>query len=343
MAFLPDPYALPDPPRSFRAQSRNGVQAVNQVSRLRSKRTGWLSFALPLLLAAYDPGPIVTTRVDPLAIDHNDFVRHRSIGTWRGLSVTRIDFTEERATWRLYRITDPKRPRGPLWFVPHDDENAGFEAALVAIRKHGGTILLVDGDGRRRNGQVAFGRSIDPNRNFHDGLPRYPAQVLSAINAGAWPIIALHTNAPGYEGDRSTCGDGGGKTDGEGVISIRFCNAVLVPSASQGRRYPFDDDDTVAFATWTATQSPSAAYCRDAMVGADWNVVQERVVNSDGSLSNYAVLHGLDYLNFETTETGLDPTALSAARDRLTWMIDRAMAMCGTDAMRPQPRRIRFR
>ncbi len=313
---------------------------------VRGDEWGWRGTAIllsPLLLSAYDPGPIARVRVDPLTLAHNDFARHRSPATWRGLTVTRIDFSEERATWRMYRIADPKRPHGPLWFVPHDDENAGFEAALVAIRRYGGTIVAVDGDGGRRNGRVAFGRSIDPNRNFHDGLPRYPSQVLAAVNAGAWPIIALHTNSPGYEGNRSTCRRGG-NTQGEGVISIRFCNAVLTPSASQTRRYPFDDDDTVAFATWRATQAPSAAYCRDAMVRADWNVVQERVVNSDGSLSNYAVLHGLDYLNFETTETGLDPTALAAARDRLTWMVDRAMAMCGRDRDRPKLRRtIRFR
>lgn len=311
--------------------------------RARHERRWGLAVLAPLLLAAYDPGPIVTTRIDPLAIDDDDFARHRDPATWRGLTVDRVDFAEERATWRLYRIADPKRPRGPLWFVPHDDENAGFEAALVAVRRYGGTIVAVDGGGGRRNTSVAFGRAIDPNRNFHDGLPRYPAQVLAAVNRGAWPIIALHTNAPGYDASRSTCAPLG-DTSGEGIVSIRFCNAVLTPSASTARRYPFDDDDTVAFATYRATQAPSDAFCRDAVVRADWNVVQERVVNSDGSLSNYAVLHGLDYLNFETRETGLDPAALAAARDRLTWMIDRAMAMCGQKSGRAEPpRRIRFR
>ena len=302
---------------------------------------GWgIALLAPVLVCAYDPGPVTVSTVDPLTIEDDDFARHRSPGTWRGLRITRIDFAEERATWRLYRIADPKRPHGPLWFVPHDDENAGFEAALTAVRRHGGTMIVVDNDGGRRNGRVAFGRSIDPNRNFHDGLPRYPRQVLAAVNRGAWPIIALHTNASGYEGARSTC-NRGGDTGGDGIISIRFCNAVLTPSPSRTRRYPFDDDDTVAFATHRATQSPTAAFCRNAMVRADWNVVGERVVNSDGSLSNYAVLHGLDYLNFETTETGTDPAALAAARDRLTWMIDRALGMCGR---RPEPhRRIRFR
>ncbi|URW76377.1 hypothetical protein M9980_03910 [Sphingomonas donggukensis] len=294
----------------------------------------------PLLLAAYDPGPVVTTRVDPLTIDDDDFARHRDPATWAGLTVRQIDFTEERATWRLYRIADPERPHGPLWFVPHDDENAGFEAALVALRRYGGTIVAVDGGGGRRNGKVAFGRSIDPNRNFHDGLPRYARAVLADVNRGAWPIIALHTNSAGYDASRSSCPPLG-DTSGEGVISIRFCNAVLTPSASQIRAYPFDDDDTVAFATYRATQAPTDAFCRNAMVAADWNVVQERVVNSDGSLSNFAVLHDLAYLNFETLEIGLAPPALAAARDRLTWMIDRAMAMCGT---RPKVTgRIRFR
>ena len=299
-----------------------------------------MALASAFLFAAYDPGPVTVSHVDPLTVADDDFARHRSPATWRGLTVTRIDFAEERATWQLYRIADARRPRGPLWFVPHDDENAGFEAALVAVRRYGGTIIVIDSDGARRNGRVAFGRSIDPNRNFHDGLPRYPSQVLGAINRGAWPIIALHTNSPGYEGRRSTC-NRGGDTAGEGIISIRFCNAVLTPSPSRARRYPFDSDDTVAFAAHTATRVPASAFCRDAMVRADWNVVQERVVNSDGSLSNFAVLRGLDYLNFETTETGLEPTALAAAGDRLTWMIDRAMTMCG-----PRPKalkRVRFR
>ena len=64
------------------------------------------------------------------------------------------------------------------------------------------------------------------------------------------------------------------------------------------------------------------------MVAAEFNVVQERVVASDGSLSNYAVLHGLNYLNFETLETGLEPAALAGARDRLLAAVSKALEMC---------------
>ncbi|WP_163413772.1 hypothetical protein, partial [Escherichia coli] len=82
-----------------------------------------------------------------------------------------------------------------------------------------------------------------------------------------------------------------GDPEGSGIISIRYCDDTLIPSPSMSKAWPFDDDDTVAFATFLARDTPAAGFCRDAMVGADFNVVQERVVTSDGSLSNYAVLH----------------------------------------------------
>jgi len=64
------------------------------------------------------------------------------------------------------------------------------------------------------------------------------------------------------------------------------------------------------------------------MVVADFNVVQERVVESDRSLSNYAVLHDLDYLNFETLDRGDGADGLAEGRRRLVHIIDRALAMC---------------
>ena len=104
--------------------------------------------------------------------------------------------------------------------MPHDNENAGFEAAFAALRKYGGTIVAVDSGGVRMNRTVTEGPPIDPNRNFHDGLPLYPAQILSAVNRGAWPIIALHTNARGYDPGESTCPHPE-DVPGQGEISIR--------------------------------------------------------------------------------------------------------------------------
>ncbi|MCD2323825.1 hypothetical protein LQ953_07325 [Sphingomonas sp. IC-56] len=271
----------------------------------------------------------LTTPVDPLPIQDDDFARHRSPADWQGLTVERIEFKEERAAWRLWRIANRARPSGPLWFVPHDNEDAGFEAALAALRLYGGTLIAVDAgiapgrDGNRLNHAVDHGEPVDPNRNFDSALPGYARRILAGLAPGA-PIIALHTNSPGFDPTDSRCNRADPR--GEGIISIRFCDDILTPAASKTRAWPFDDDDTVAFATFHARQQPSDAFCRNPMVAADFNVVQERVVTSDGSLSNYAVLHGLRYLNFETQDRGA--AGLAEARDRLLHMIDFAMRTC---------------
>lgn len=270
------------------------------------------------------------TPIDPLTIADDDFARHRDPAEWPGLSVSRIEFQEERGTWRLFRIANTQKPRGPLWFVPHDNENAGFEAALVGVRKHGGVVIAIDSgiaeDGRRRNAAVDRGRPIDPNRNFRDGYPGYANTVLTDYRGGARPIIALHTNSPGFDTSASSCNQS--DRPGRGEVSIRFCDDVIQPHPSQSRDWPFDDDDTLAYVPWRRGTSPSAAWCGRTLANADFNVVFERVAVTDGSLSNYALLRGLDYVNFETQERGIDPAALAESRNRLTAMIDRALKLC---------------
>lgn len=283
----------------------------------------WLSLA-----SAAPPPPGVP--VDPLTVEDDDFARHRDPAEWRGLAVSRVEFRDERAEWRLWRIVSKHRPRGPLWFVPHDNENGGFEAGLAALRKYGGTLIAVDSaiggsDGIRFNAAVDYGRPIDPNRNFDTALPLYAATILAGHRPGA-PVIALHTNARGFDTADSRCNQA--DPPGSGVISIRFCDDTLIPSPSQAKAWPWDDDDSVAFANFRIGQTPSQAFCRDQMVAADFNVVQERVVTSDRSLSNYAVLHGIDYLNFETQDRGNSDEGLSEMRARLTAMVDTAISLC---------------
>jgi len=270
------------------------------------------------------------TPIDPMTLADDDFARHRDPAEWRGLAVSRIEFQEERGSWRLFRIANVNKPRGPLWFVPHDNENAGFEAALAGVRKHGGVVIAIDSgiaeDGKRRNAAVDRGRPIDPNRNFRDGYPRYANTVLADYRGGARPIIALHTNSPGFDTSASHCN----RSDrpGRGEVSIRFCDDVMQPSPSRSRGWPFDDDDTLAYVPWRSGTSPATAWCGRTLDKADFNVVFERVAVTDGSLSNYALLRGLDYVNFETQERGLDPAALAQSRDRLSAMIDRALSLC---------------
>lgn len=287
---------------------------------------------LTLLGADADP-PAIVTPGDPLTVQDDDFARHRDPAEWQGLTVERIEFQNERTRWRLWRIADPARRAGPLFFVPHDNENAGFEAALAELRQRGGVVIAVDSgvdpehDGQRLNYAVTSGWPVDPNRNFDSALPGYAARVLADLSHGAWPIIALHSNTKGFDTRLSTCN----RSDppGNGVISIRFCDAVYTPHPSRSRAWPFDDDDTMAFASWRAGRDPSAAFCGNTLAAADFNLVFEEVAITDRSLSNYAVLHDIAYLNFETLDQGSDPLPLADSRNRLMAMVDRALALCG--------------
>jgi hypothetical protein len=102
-----------------------------------------------------------------------------------------------------------------LWIVPHDNEGDAFDTAVYGVRTYGGTVVAVKTGGKRMNGLQ------DPNRNFDIGggeqcprqvarSPDYTKRVMRWWDGSA-PILALHTNEPGYEGD----GKGG-----RGTISI---------------------------------------------------------------------------------------------------------------------------
>ncbi|MGY4398520.1 hypothetical protein ACVWZA_003728 [Sphingomonas sp. UYAg733] len=313
MRFLDD--------RVFRPNGRCRVVAI--VIGMAALLAG---VAPPLASPGFEP-------VDPLTVIDDDFARHRDPAVWAGLSASRAVFSEGATTWRLWRIANVARPDGPLWVVTHDNENATFSAALDAVRSWGGVAMVVDTgpvDGSysaRFNLDTAGAPPIDPNRNFRDSLPLYAGHVLADLRPKPRLIVALHTNAPGFDAGLAGCGKATG--GGSGEISIRLCNARFQPSPSLARRWPFDDDDSLALIPYLPGAGGQSAWCGDRLVKADFNVVFERVVKSDGSLSNYAAQHGLRYINFETRDLGSSPGGIAAARSRLVHMIDAMMDRCG--------------
>ncbi len=274
------------------------------------------------------PGPI-----DPMTVMDEDFARHRHESEWRDLGVRRIGFHEGMVTWHVWRIANLAKPGGPLWVVPHDNEDAAFDAALSSVRAWGGVAMLVDtgagssGYRSRFNDDTGGAPPIDPNRNFRDTLPVYAVRMLADLRVPPRLIVAVHTNEPGFAAGLPGCGGQAGQ--GAGDISILLCNERFHPSAAQRRRWPFDDDDSLALVPYLAGRDPASAWCGRRLAAADYNVVFERVARSDGSLSNYAVQHGLRYINVETEERGSSPTAIVESRDRLVNMIDGVMERCG--------------
>jgi hypothetical protein len=296
---------------------------------------------------AAPPPPLqkIVTPVDPLIMGTDDFLRLADPGLWRGLDVKRVEFRDDRAFWRLYRIVNTRQPDGPLWFVPHDNENAAFQAAIQAVRAFGGVVIAIeearstDGPDSRMNGDVAYGEPIDPNRNFSDDS-NYARAILSDLGTPPRLIIALHTNEAGYRASASTCTPPGATDTGRGEISILLCSDVYSPRRSVTRRWPFDDTDSVAIVSYLDGRLPVSGFCARPLLSADMNIMFEHVVTSDGSLSNYALLHGLPYVNFETQDRGTDPAGLAEARSRLLSMVNDAMNRCAPIAglaLRPPP------
>ena len=274
------------------------------------------------------PAGAVRTPVDPLAQVDDDFARNRDPALWDGLSVERIAFAEGRANWAYWRIVDRRRPGGILWAVLHDNENAAFDTALRALRRHGGVLVAVDTGpsddsyAARFNRAVAAGPPIDPNRNFGDATPRNTAALLADLQNAPRLIAALHTNAPGPDPGVSRCA--AAPPGGSGGISIRVCNDRYHPAASRRGVWPFDDADSMAILPYRPGADREAAFCAAPLRRADANIQFEHVADSDGSLSNYALLHGLRYVNFETRDRGNLAPQREAAQARLAGMIQLA-------------------
>jgi hypothetical protein len=291
----------------------------------------------PFAAAQISPAPQkIVTPVDPLTMGTDNFTRLADPDLWKGLSIHRIEFRDARTFWRVYRVMNLRKPNGPLWFVPHDNENAAFQAAILAVRSYGGVVVAVEearslaGPDSRMNGDVAFGRPVDPNRNFRDDTPDYARTILADLGSPARLIIALHTNQAGFDAAESECAPDQPETSGSGEISVLLCSDLYLPRPSIRAAWPYDDTDSVAIVAFAGDRSPATGFCSRALADADMNIMFERVVKTDGSLSNYALYRGLPYVNLETQDRGVEPVGLGDARARLLAMIDVVMARCST-------------
>ena len=104
--------------------------------------------------------PAWSEPIDPLMIDDEDFARHRDPKEWAGLSVRRLVFSDGEINWSVWRIVNELHRDGPLWVLPHDNENATFGAALIALRRYGGIVMAIDDRAGRMNYDAASGASL---------------------------------------------------------------------------------------------------------------------------------------------------------------------------------------
>ncbi|WP_136657354.1 hypothetical protein [Nitratireductor sp. XY-223] len=243
-----------------------------------------------------------------------DFSRNSAYFRDDLLCVSEHRFKENGVNWIVHIIEHKDKRPGPLWAVPHDNENVAFDTALYGLYRYGGKIVSVDSAGKRLNA------GIDPNRNFTGNKkacgrysPKYTDLFMSAYQRGR-PIVALHSNALKSR-----------KTGGSGGVSINspFSNTSVhkakkpIPSQS--------NEDTLAFVA--STKKYGADHTVDKRIASlnnqGINVMRELVSRrgNDCSLSNYASLTNIkDYFNLEVVH-GDGQTHMN--------MVDRLMKILG--------------
>lgn len=272
-------------------------------------------------------------KADIAKVSDDDLARHATdLSFLDGLVLSDTRFSEEGFNWHLLRFVNASKPTGPLWVVPHDDENAAFDSAIAALKSYGGVAIIVNsgpGSSRMQQGRGTCGgrqpllSRCDPNRNFSRATPLFTDAHLSQLSAGQ-PVIALHTNSPGF---------GAGK----GEITILDAAAA----ASKGKIRPrkngyfggagpvtLKDYDSYAIIPFVAPKIQEYdVRCRKALIQAGVHIWHEPVGESDGSLSNYAILEKADivYVNMESRREA----NLTVASERHRLMVDAYLKGCG--------------
>ena len=219
----------------------------------------------------------------------------RNYSTLKDLCVSLLSFKEGIYNWKMLLVTNPKA-RGPFWFLPHDNENSAFKAAIYATRKYGGGFLaIVNSDKRYFLGQ-------DPNRNFSLSYKRvckeqhypsfiYTQTIIDIINSykGSYPYLALHNNT------------------NKGGISIlkssRYTKSFLAypKSVVQKASGTLADEDNLVYIAGSSPKAPMHKV--NALLQKGLNVKYELVTprSYDCSLSNFVVQElGVEsYFNIE--------------------------------------------
>jgi len=237
-----------------------------------------------------------TLPVSQLPLHHASDSADISRSNWSmsGLCVRRLSFKEGKHTWRLLLVTNMEHPHGPFWFLPHDNENTAFDAAVYAVKTYGGGFLSVESNGQR------FSQGKDPNRHFKPGTI-YTQTILGIIDAykpGTLPYLTLHSNKEGHV-----------KLGGEGTISMRVCsNHILTCPAGDiecGQNRGIRDEDCLVYLAGEKVDKKEIRTLNDMGMHVKFETVNKQ--RYDNSLSNYIALYRPDskYFNIETEEGDL--------------------------------------
>jgi hypothetical protein len=260
--------------------------------------------ALVQLLSACASGPpgstmTMTECMDPALASSRDVRRNLSRIKRAPICYRRQQVREGAFRWTFHILEHRNRPDGPFWVLPHDNEDSAFDVAVQAVIDYGGGLLAVESGGRR----MFLGQ--DPNRNFSRTraesalcrgqrlpAPGYTDAVLGHYRGRSGPILAVHNNHDGWNGN-----------GGRGTISMHRRTRSLSSYYGRGTGALRDEDNLVFMAGLRPLAAePHTRQRVAALNAAGLNVIYKQVDNRsfDCSLSDYVARHRLgEYYNVE--------------------------------------------
>lgn len=250
---------------------------------------------------------------DPGASADRDVRRNAAAIARANLCLTRETVNDGSLEFPFTIVSNPRAPRGPVWYMPHDNEETAFDAAIYAVATYGGRLVAIDGSEARNF------RGLDLNRAFARSaadaapcaisrpLPAYTRYVMSQFR-GQNAVLSIHNNTRG------------------GGVSVNMGGPKATGFRAAG---PLADPDNLIFIAGTDPigNDPNTRRTKDRLVAAGLNVVHERVTraNNDCSMSNYVALNDRrPYFNLEAVHGSPVQTA----------MVDALMGVLGVSRVR---------
>lgn len=248
------------------------------------------------LIPGHAQTPVNEACLTPAAIDDADVAAHATELAAASLCLSVRTVEENGIAWTFVIVAN-REVEGPLWYVPHDEEDEGFSGGVYAVLRYGGTMVAVENRERRL---VA---GVDPNRIF--AVDPAAAAVCGSVPAplyvGAimdhrspdYPVIGLHSNWDGYV-----------EAGGLGTISVRRPDDKMIPFPSTLGTGRMADEDTIVMLVGAA--SPAGDPAADAAVA--WfnsrgaHVIYRHVTeaNNQCTLADYLTLKRIaPYVNLE--------------------------------------------
>ena len=207
------------------------------------------------------------------------------------LCANRISFYASGQQWTLLLVRNSKKPHGPFWYLPHDNENSALDAAVYATNTYGGGFLSIEASGKR----YASGR--DPNRQFKksSNYTKKVFKIIDTFKEENMPYLTLHSNKNGHS-----------NYGGSGTVSMRVSSSRIksYPSGTieVGTKEGLKDEDNLIYLSGSKVDKQKIEALNNMGIHVKYELVDNR--SNDNSMSNYVVLNRVkdSYINIESED-----------------------------------------